>query len=76
MKSDLVDVDVIYQTETEKAVCVREHETATKDIWIPKSQCQFYRKAAGNDASQLPARRGCIISLTAPASVLEDKGLV
>jgi hypothetical protein len=67
MKSDLHDVDVIFQTETERAVCIRKDEKSTADIWIPKSQCVF-------DGPNVPARRGDVVILTASESVLTDKG--
>ena len=69
MKSDLHDVGVIFQTETPNAVCVWEHETSRKDIWIPKSVCQF-------DGKRVPPQRGDEVILTAPEYVLLEKGLI
>ncbi len=66
MKSDLIDIDVIYQHETERAVCVREDETSKDDVWLPKSQCEI-------DGDR---RRGGTITLTAPERTLLDKGLI
>lgn len=68
MKSDLVDLEVQFQTQTEKAICVRETEDG-KDIWIPKASCQF-------DGPHVPPRRGDVGILTAPEYVLQDKGLI
>lgn len=66
MKSDLQDIDVIYQTETEKAFCVRADEASKKDVWVPKSQCEV----EGNRI------RGGKVTLTASEQTLIDKGLV
>lgn len=65
MKSDLHDVEVVYQHETPQAVCVRAHETA-KDVWIPKSMCEV----AGGQ------RRGGVVTLTASTHILIEKGLL
>lgn len=69
MKSDLQDVDVIFQTQTDKAVCVRSDEASTKDIWLPKSACVF-------DGANVPPRRGDVVILTASEKLLVEKGLV
>jgi hypothetical protein len=65
MRSDLIDIDVIYQHETEKAVCIREDENS-EDVWLPKSQCEV-------DGDR---RRGGVVTLTAPERTLLDKGLI
>lgn len=39
-RSDLVDVDVQFQTQTSEAVCVRSDEDG-EDIWVPKSRCEI-----------------------------------
>lgn len=69
MKSDLVDIDVIFQTQTELAVCVRTDEKSKKDIWLPKSACEF-------EGSVKPARRGDVVELTASEKLLTEKGLI
>lgn len=66
MKSDLQDVDVVFQTQTEKAVCVRLTEDG-KDVWVPKSQCEL------DPESPL---RGAVCTLTASEKLLLDKGLI
>lgn len=70
MKSDLIDIEVIFQTQTEKAVCVRSDEASKEDIWIPKSLCQV------DGHLREPPWRGDQVTLTAPQKVLEEKGLV
>lgn len=65
MRSDLCDVQVIFQHQTAKAVCVRETEDG-EDVWIPLSTCEI-------DPAD-PAR-GQTITLTAPERVLTEKGL-
>lgn len=68
MKSDLADIQVQFQTQTEKAVCVRAYEGAT-DSWVPKSACEI-------DGPNDPPRRGDIVTLTASQRLLEERGLV
>lgn len=65
MKSDLHDIEVVYQTETERAVCVRGEEDGP-DIWLAKSQCEV-------DGDK---RRGGIVTLTAPERLLAEKELI
>lgn len=75
MKSDLYDVEVIYQTRTPVGgVCVREAEDGP-DIWLPASQVQI----APGDAdlfSRGAPRRGGLAILTAPEWLLREKGLI
>lgn len=71
MRSDLHDVDVIYQTQTEKAVCVKAYEGAP-DVWVPLSQCQIEHR----DGEGAELRRGSVAVLTASESLLIDKGLI
>lgn len=66
MKSNLQDIEVIFQTGTQRAVCVRKDETSKADVWIPLSQCEV----------DGVLERGRVVTLTAPQSVLEEKGLV
>lgn len=68
MRSDLIDLTVIYQHQTERAVCIRETEDG-KDVWIPLSQCEI----AAKDSD---LARGCVAILTAPERVLTEKGLL
>ena len=67
MRSTLVDIEVVYQFETDKAVCIREDETSKRDIWLPKSQCEI------NTPSP---RRGDVVEITAEEWILTEKGLV
>lgn len=69
MKSDLIDLNVIFQTQTERAVCVREDEDG-RDIWIPKSQCEI-SPVEGNEL-----RRGKLAMLTAPETILFEKEMI
>ena len=69
MRSDVIDVEVIYQTETDRAVCVREDD-GDDDIWLPLSQVEIERKDGGE------LRRGCVAVLTGPEWLLTDKGLL
>lgn len=68
-RSDLIDITVIYQHQTERAVCVREAEDSS-DVWLPLSEVGIERE----DGSDL--RRGCVAVLTGPEWLLADKGLL
>ena len=70
-KSPLVELEVIFQHRTEKALCVKAHETSKESIWIPLSQCEFEAK----QVSRAPLR-GEVVILTAPEAVLIEKGLL
>lgn len=65
MKSDLIDIEVIFQAATDRAYCVREFEGG-EDIWLPKSKCQI-------DGEE---KRGAVVPLTAPEWLLMEKGLI
>ena len=66
MKSNLIDIDVQFQHQTDAAVCVRETEDGD-DIWLPKSRCEIY--------PQTPVR-GQFVTLTSDEATLMEKGLV
>lgn len=66
MRSDLCDVQVIFQHQTEKAVCVRETEDG-EDVWLPLSTCEI---------EPSDPRRGQVITLTAPERTLIGKGII
>ena len=65
MKSNLHDIEAIYQHATARAVCVRADEDS-EDVWIPLSMCEV-------DGDR---RRGGVVTLTAPEPLLTEKGLV
>ena len=65
MKSNLCDIEVIYQTETERAYCIREDERS-ESTWLPKSECEI-------DGA---LERGMVVTLTAPEWLLTEKGLI
>ena len=66
MKSNLVDISVQFQHQTEAAVCIRIVENGS-DIWIPKSRCEIL---------QTEPMRGHYILLTTDESTAIEKGLV
>ena len=66
MKSNIYDIEVQFQHQTEAAVCVRETEDSD-DIWLPKIRCEI-------DPAQ--PSRGQIITLTADENILSEKGLI
>jgi hypothetical protein len=66
MKSDLVDISVQFQHQTEQAVCVRDAEDG-EDIWIPKSRCEIL---------QSNPMRGHFVLLTTDETTALEKGLI
>lgn len=66
MKSNIHDIEVQFQHQTDAAVCVRETEDGD-DIWLPKSRCEIY--------PQTPVR-GQFVTLTSDEATLMEKGLV
>lgn len=66
MKSDLVEISVQFQHQTEAAFCIRADENG-EDIWIPKSQCEIL---------QTEPRRGHYVLLTTDEGTATRKGLV
>lgn len=68
-RSDLADVQVIYQTSTERAVCVREDEDGP-DIWFPFADVEVYRE------DELPPSRGDVVTLTGPEWLMVRKGML
>ena len=66
MKSNITDIEVQFQHQTEAAVCVRATEDG-EDIWLPKSRCEIY--------PQTPVR-GQFVTLTSDEQTLTEKGLV
>lgn len=71
MRSNIEDVEVIYQAQTEKAFCVRKHERDKDDIWIPKAQAEIEPAEPGTELY-----RGAAAVLSAPEPLLIEKGLV
>jgi hypothetical protein len=66
MKSNLLDISVQFQHQTENAVCIREIENGP-DIWIPKSRCEIL---------QTKPMRGHYVLLTTDENTAIEKGLV
>lgn len=69
MRSDIEEADVIFQTMTERAVCVRSDEEG-EDIWLPRSQVEIEDMEGGE------LRRGRPAILSGPEWLLIDKGLL
>ncbi|PJN96858.1 hypothetical protein CNY89_00165 [Amaricoccus sp. HAR-UPW-R2A-40] len=69
MRSDIEEVDVIFQTMTDRAVCVRGDEDG-EDIWLPLSQVEI------EDMEGRELRRGRPAILSGPEWLLTDKGLL
>ena len=68
-RSTLIDLQVIYQTRTERAVCVRETEDSP-DVWLPMSAVEVYRD------DELPPSRVDVVTLSGPEWLMFRKGLL
>lgn len=64
-RSNIVDIEVQFQHQTDGAVCVRLDEDSD-DIWLPKSRCEIEPSAPS---------RGEVITLTTDESTAVEKGL-
>lgn len=67
-RSNLCDLEVIFQVQTERGICVRSDESSKEDIWLPLAQVEV-------DAPK-GLIRGSVITLTGPVALFEEKGLV
>lgn len=68
MRSNVVDIEVIYHHDTHLAVLVSaDEDEASEMIWLPKSQIEY-------DA--LPAISGTIVEITMTQRLAEEKGLI
>lgn len=65
-RSNLLDLSVQFQTQTDAAVCVRTVEDGP-DIWIPKSRCEILQSAP---------LRGHYVLLTTDETTATEKGLI
>lgn len=65
MKSNIEDIEVVFQTRTERAICIRADE-GCEDVWLPLSMVEI----------EGHLQRGSIITISAEQSYLEEKGLV
>lgn len=66
MRSDIVDLDLLFVHQTSGAVLVRLHEDAD-EVWLPKSQIEL---------EESDMRRNAIYCFSMPQSLAEEKGLV
>ena len=69
MRSTLVDIEVIFVHATARAVLVRPEEGG-EEVWLPLAACEIAALLEG------ALMRGSVAVLTAPQSLLEEKGLV
>lgn len=63
MRSDIIDVEVEYIRETEKAWCVCSE--VSDDVWVPKSQAELTRRSGSS-----------LATLTLQQRVAKEKGLI
>lgn len=74
MKSDLIDLALIYQTETPLAACFHEEESGPlfggaakpRDVWLPLSRIEI----------EGDRKRGAVVTVTLPERLAIEKGLV
>lgn len=66
-RSNLIDVEVEYQTHTDKAICVRNFHN--NDVWIPLSMCEV-------DGDRQSLSRGDTVEITLDRSLAQEKELV
>lgn len=66
MKSDIVDVEVIYRHHTERGICVWADESKKEDVWLALSLVEVEGEKI----------RGRKITLSGPQKLMEEKGLV
>lgn len=67
-------VSAIYQTRTDRAICIREVEDGP-DIWLPRSLTTI-ADGIGALFAGTPPGRGEIVHITAPEWLLTEKGLL
>ena len=68
MRSNVIDIQVIYHHDTHLAVLVSaDEDEASEMIWLPKSQIAY---------DDLPAVSGTIVEITIPERLAEEKGLI
>lgn len=65
----VIDVEVVFQTQTDRAVCVNQTDDGFigADIWIPKSRCEI---------DPPHPHRGDLITLSTDESMAEEKDLI
>lgn len=68
MEGEHYDVDVVFQTSTPMAICVRGDDEG-RDVWLPRSLIRTRPKV--NDML-----RGDLVTVSAPEWLLEREGLV
>lgn len=73
-RTTLHTVAAIYQTRTERAVCVRQVEDGP-DIWLPRSEATI-ADGIGSMFAGIPPARGEVVAVTAPEWLLTEKGML
>ncbi|WP_457798125.1 hypothetical protein [Methylocystis sp. S23] len=53
-RSDIIDLDLHFHHETEKAILVSENGIRDAGQWLPKSRIEFERRADGSVVVSLP----------------------
>lgn len=67
--SRVVDLQVMYQTRTDKAVCVNGEKNLEKDVWLPLDETEVFEDLD-------LAIRGDLINVTIPEWLAEREGLI
>jgi hypothetical protein len=66
MRSDLIDLSLFLEHETEQAILVHDGDDKKKAVWLPKSACEVERDIM----------RPRLITVTLPERLAIEKGLV
>ena len=66
-RNELTEVEVIFETETDAAICVLADEGDLRGIWLAKVACTM---------DPPHPVRGDVVMITASESVLQEKGLI
>ncbi len=66
MKSNIIDIDVVFHHQTDKAILVAVDEE-TEPVWLPKSQVEI------EDDDLI---RGFLVCVTLPEQLALEKGLI
>lgn len=69
MSRETTEIEAIYQTATERAVCIREVEDSP-DMWLPITEIEVATKSGREP------KRGDVVTITGPEWLFEDRGLL
>lgn len=65
-KTGIVELLVLYQHATERAICVRSDEQSKTDVWLPLSMVEVHGEKV----------RGKVVTIVGPESLFIEKELI